>query len=129
MADASGRLQLLPHPAGPVGWDGGNSALRPSSEAAFHASDNPAPMFIKNKHMASFGGRYAKFDSVDISEVQGWVADGLRSAGALFKPNGIDGTVKVEIEMGQVVGTKGQTGIRVIVSDAGEVINAFPFDP
>jgi hypothetical protein len=41
-----------------------------ASEAAFKAADNPSSIFIKNKHLADFQGRYAKFDSTDIPEVQ-----------------------------------------------------------
>lgn len=69
-----------------------------------------------------------RFDSTDISEVQGWVADGLRRDSAVFLPNKVQGTFKVEVDMGRVVGTKGQTGIRAIVSNDGRVINAFPFN-
>ncbi|GAA1593695.1 hypothetical protein GCM10009789_54680 [Kribbella sancticallisti] len=104
------------------------SRLAEASRSAFRASENPGTIFIKDKHLAGFGGRYGKFDSTDIGEVQGWVAEGLRSDGAIFKPNGLEGTFKVEVDMGRAIGTKGQTGIRAIVTDDGRVINAFPFN-
>jgi hypothetical protein len=102
------------------------SALSVASSAAFRAADDPASIFIKNKHLASAGGNHAKFASESISEVQGWVAQGLRSDGVQFLPNQVDGTFRAIVPAGQVVGTRGQTFIRVIVTDDGRVINAFP---
>jgi hypothetical protein len=60
---------------------------------------------------------------------QSWVSEGLKSDGAVFKPNSLDDTFKVETGPGRPVGTNGQTGIRAIVSNDGRVINAFPFNP
>ena len=47
---------------------GANSVLRASSEAAFRAADDPAAIFIKDKHLASSVGRWAKFDSTDVGK-------------------------------------------------------------
>ncbi|NKY39882.1 ALF repeat-containing protein, partial [Cellulomonas septica] len=105
---------------------GANSVLRAASEAAFRAADNPAAIFIKDKHLSTSAGTWGKFDSTDIPEVQGWVADALKSDGAVFMPNGLADTFKVEVDAGRVVGTKGETWLRIIVTDDGRVINAFP---
>ncbi|MFE3587457.1 polymorphic toxin-type HINT domain-containing protein [Streptomyces niveus] len=105
-----------------------NCAISSASEAATKAAENPAGIFIKNKHLSSFEGRYAKFNTANVSEAQAWVAEGLRSRGASFKPNGLDGTFKMEVDMQRAIGTKGQTGIRIIVANDGRVINAFPFN-
>lgn len=102
------------------------TTLSEASAAAFRAADDPASIFIKNKHLATAGGNHAKFASTDIGEVQGWVAQGLRSDGVQFLPNQLDGTFRAIVPAGQVVGTKGQTSIRVIVTNDGRVINAFP---
>ncbi|ADB30581.1 Hedgehog/intein hint domain protein [Kribbella flavida DSM 17836] len=102
--------------------------LRSASEAAFKAADDPASIFVKDKHLSSFGGRYSKFATTDKAEAQSWIAEGLRSDRASFRPNGLDGTFKVEVDMQRTIGTKGQTGLRAIVSDDGRVINAFPFE-
>jgi hypothetical protein len=104
-------------------------ALQMASDAAKAAADDPDSIFIKNKHLASFGGRYAKFATDNIGEAQSWVSEALDSDGAVFKPNSLDGTFKVETDLGRAVGTNGQTGIRAIVSNDGRVINAFPFNP
>ena len=102
-------------------------ALKSASEAAFKAADDPSSIFIKNKHLADFQVRYAKFDTTDISETQSWVAEELKSDRAVFRPNG-DGSFKVEVDMGRSIGTKGQTGIRVMVNDEGRAFNAFPIN-
>ncbi|MFH8709320.1 polymorphic toxin-type HINT domain-containing protein [Streptomyces rubrogriseus] len=112
----------------PVLVHNSDCAIPSASEAAFKAAENPAGIFVKNKHLSSFEGRYAKFNTADVSEAQSWIAEGLRSRGASFKPNGLDGTFKMEVDMGRTIGTKGQTGIRIIVANDGRVINAFPFN-
>lgn len=61
-------------------------------------------------------------------EVQGWVSEALRSEGAVFKPNNLADTFKLEANMGRAIGTRGETGIRAIVTNDGRVINAFPFN-
>ncbi|MEU1287897.1 RHS repeat-associated core domain-containing protein, partial [Kitasatospora sp. NPDC005856] len=102
--------------------------LAASSEAAFKAAQDPSKIFIKDKHLANFGGKFAKFDTNDIAEAQSWVAEALRSEGATFKPNGLDDTFKMEVDMKRPIGTKGQQGIRIIVANDGRVINAFPYN-
>ncbi|WP_375504208.1 polymorphic toxin-type HINT domain-containing protein [uncultured Jatrophihabitans sp.] len=105
---------------------GQGSRLAEASSAAQRAADDPTAIFIKNKHLSTAGGNGAKFASNDISEVQTWVSQGLRSEGAVFAPNNLDDTFRVVSDMDRVVGTKGQTRIRAIVTDDGRVINAFP---
>lgn len=72
-------------------------------------------------------GRQAKFASDDISQVQEWVAEGLRSNGAAFMPNEqLPGAFKSCGDLGREIGTRGQTRLRITVTDDGRVINAFP---
>lgn len=104
-------------------------AIRVASEAADAAAANAGSIFIKDKHLSTFGGNYAKFATADKAEAQSWVAEALTSDRAVFRSNGLDGTFKVETDMARAIGTKGQTGIRVIVAYDGRVINAFPFNP
>lgn len=54
------------------------------------------------------------------------MAQGLRSDGVQFLPNELDDTFRAIVPAGRVVGTAGQTNIRVIVANDGRVINAFP---
>ncbi len=100
--------------------------LGEASDAAFSAARTPAAMFIKNKHLASAMGRQAKFATDDIATVQQWISRGLRSDNVQFLSNGIEGTFRAIISNGRSVGTKGQTNIRVILTNNGRVINAFP---
>lgn len=104
-----------------------DSVLQASSEAAFVAADTPGAIFIKDKHLSTSAGRWGKFDSADTSEIAHWVAEGLRSERAVFRPNNLPDTFRVEIDMGYTIGTRGETGIRAIVASDGRVINAFPF--
>lgn len=101
------------------------SALARASHAAFRAADDPASIFVKNKHMASAGGNSAKFASDDIGQVQGWISRGLQSDGVQFLPNQLDDTFRAIVPGGGVVGTRGQEFIRVIVTGDSRVINAF----
>lgn len=41
-------------------------------------------------------------------------------------PNQLDNTFRAIVPAGRVVGTSGETTIRVIVTNDGRVINAFP---
>lgn len=104
----------------------GGSALARASEAAFKAADDPAAIFVKNKHLLSAGGNGAKYATDDIGQVQQWIARGLKSDEAQFLPNGLDDTFRVIVPGGGTVGTRGQEFIRVIVTGDGRVINNFP---
>jgi hypothetical protein len=77
------------------------------------------------KHLPGAGGTHAKFAAgVDIQAV---VAQALRAEGAFFKANpSIPGTFRVVADLGMVIGSKGETAIRVIVKYPGRVITAFP---
>ncbi|MEU7166929.1 hypothetical protein AB0A70_20175 [Streptomyces morookaense] len=44
-------------------------------------------------------------------------------------PNQLEDTFKVEVDLKRPVGTKGQTGIRIIVTGDGRVFNTLPFNP
>jgi hypothetical protein len=43
-----------------------------------------------------------------------------------FLPNQLDGTFRAIVSGGRIVGARGQEFIRVIVTEDGRVINAFP---
>ncbi len=52
----------------------------------------------------------------------------LRSPDAMFLPNasGAADSFIVETDLGQAIGTKGQTWLKVVVSDDGNIITAYP---
>jgi hypothetical protein len=58
----------------------------------------------------------------------GAIAQALRSADATFLPNGKT-SFKVIADLGTAVGSKGQTGVRVIVDFTGRIVSAFPVHP
>ncbi|GAA4626129.1 hypothetical protein GCM10023196_033100 [Actinoallomurus vinaceus] len=97
------------------------------SDAAFKVADDPASIFVKDTHLASFDGNYAKFATADKRRAQSWIAEGLRSGRAVFKLNGAYDTFKVEVDMQRVIGAKGRTGIRIIAANDRRVVNAFSF--
>ncbi|WP_222593227.1 hypothetical protein, partial [Cellulomonas composti] len=102
------------------------SALSRASQAAFRAAEDPASIFVKNKHLASAGGNGAKFATDDIGQVQRWISRGLESDRVQFLPNQVDDTFRAIVPGGGAIGTRGQQFIRVIVTGDGRVINAFP---
>lgn len=94
--------------------------------AAFRAAGNPSSIFIKNKHLTSSGIRGGSSPPTTSPRSRVGVAQGLRSPGVQFRPNQLDDTFRAIVAAGRVVGTGGQTNIRVIVTNDGRVINAFP---
>ncbi|MBY0434096.1 MAG: hypothetical protein K2U26_08315 [Cyclobacteriaceae bacterium] len=105
----------------------GGSILADASKASFNAADDVGSIFIKNKHLSTATGNYAKFATTEVSTARGWVQQALRSPNARFLPNPqIPNTFQVVTDLGTTIGTKGQTSIRAIVGFDGKVINAFP---
>jgi RHS repeat-associated protein len=109
---------------------GGFSALEAASDAAFRASRGP--INVSRKHYPGAGGRYSKFgQGVDIDAT---IRDALQSPDATFRPNRTGGGdlipgYRVYTDLGHTVGTRGETGVRTIVSPDGQVITAFPGKP
>jgi len=106
------------------------SLLEDASKISFKAAKrkNIKKWIPKNKHLASSRfKRTAKFATDDIGLVRRWVSEGLRSPGAMFFPNpDFPGSFIVVANARRVIGTKGQSKIRIIVKEDGVVRNAFP---
>jgi RHS repeat-associated protein len=104
----------------------GSGALAAASRAAFHAAEDIGNFQVPFKHLSGAAGTWAKFaEGVDPYAI---VAAALASASARFLPN--TGTsFKVITDLGIAVGTKGQTGVRVVVDFSGKIITAFPVHP
>jgi hypothetical protein len=110
--------------------DGGGEAadgLASVSETAYRAADNVDSWTVKARHLPGAGGTYSKFAyGVDPNAA---VADALRSPDATFRPNpnqNIPASFIVQSDVGFVVGSNGQTSVRVVVSRSGTIITAFP---
>src|ERR1700740_3082764 len=71
------------------------------------------------------GGNWAKFASdVDPKAV---VREALTSPNAQFLPNGTDpNSFRVVTDLGRVVGSKGETVVRVVVDFSGKIWTALP---
>ncbi|MFE3633525.1 hypothetical protein [Streptomyces sp. NPDC059168] len=101
------------------------SKIDKASKIAFEAAKTPSKIFVKNKHLSSSVGKWAKFDSDSIPQIQSWVAEALKSKNATFLPNG-ETSFKMIVDLGRPIGTKGETGIRIMVGEDGVVFNCFP---
>jgi hypothetical protein len=101
------------------------SALARASEAAFKAADNVHEFTVPLKHAPAAAGRWAKFaDGVDP---HGAIAEALRSKDAVFNRNGdLDTSFRVQADLGRVIGTKGETSIRVVLDFTGKIWTSFP---
>ncbi|MCL2284910.1 MAG: hypothetical protein FWC32_00930, partial [Firmicutes bacterium] len=76
------------------------------------------------KHLQGAGGRYAKFNTNSALEINNLLARGLSMA-TDFTVNSPDSFFTI-VNMGQVVGTKGETFIKIVFTAMGEIITAFP---
>jgi hypothetical protein len=101
------------------------SAILDASGAANEAADNIGDFSLSAKHFSGAAGNYSKFAfDVDPSSV---IQEALTSENATFLPNPrLPGTFKVVTDLGQVIGTNGQTAVRVIVTNTGKIVTAFP---
>lgn len=104
------------------------SALEGASATAYQAANKINNWIPKNKHMRTNTSQSkARFNTDSFDEVRGWVAEALRSTRAQFRPNGSSpDSFRMVVDMGREIGTKGQRRIRVVVTDEGDIINAFP---
>lgn len=99
--------------------------LEAASSAAFRAADAASSFVVSAKHQPWAAGSASKFaEGVDV---QGIVAAALRSAGAKFMPDPTHpDRLRVVTDFAEVVGTKGQTRVRVVIDFSGNIITAFP---
>lgn len=101
-----------------------SSALRKANAGAFEAADRIREWTPKSYHLAGATGRRAKFAEGVDPRVE--VAAALRSDSGQFLSNEqIPGSFRYVGDAGRVIGTRGETKMRIIVVD-GRVANAFP---
>jgi RHS repeat-associated protein len=100
-----------------------SSTLKDASEAAAKAAEEDFKVPLK--HLPGAGGNWAKFASnVDPKAV---VREALTSPNAQFLPNGTDpNSFRVVTDLGKVVGSKGETVVRVVVDFSGKIWTALP---
>ncbi|HEV7680261.1 MAG TPA: kelch repeat-containing protein [Candidatus Dormibacteraeota bacterium] len=100
------------------------SALATASRTAFTAAEEAKNFTVPLKHVFGAAGRWAKFgQGVDANAA---IGDALRSADAVFSPNNVEGAFRVTTNLGRVIGSRGETALRVVVGDDGAIWTAFP---
>ena len=100
------------------------SPLKAASNAAFKA--RPDKMFNINKHLGGAGGKHSKFISNSVDDIITMAQKGLKSQNVFFKTNSAAKSWQIIVDMGQVIGTKGQTAIRVVLGYGGKIWTMFP---
>lgn len=76
--------------------------------------------------LSSTAKRAAKFNTNNIKNIRAIVSEALKKSDANFLPNNVEGSFRVVTNLGRVIGSKGQTSVRVIVGNNGKIWNAFP---
>jgi RHS repeat-associated protein len=115
-----------------VGAAKGLGALDDASSAAFRAANNVSDFTVGLKHQPWASGGWNRFAvGVDQSAV---IREALTSNTATFRPNYVGGVLsedsfRVVTDLGQVIGTNGETAIRVVVGNDGTIWTAFPVKP
>lgn len=102
------------------------SMLGRASSAANSAATRADQFVLGAKHAANAGGRWAQFaEGVNPNAM---LRAALRSPNARFLANDAE-SFKVVTDLGRVVGSKGQTGVRAVVDYLGHVVTWFPVKP
>jgi len=102
------------------------SVLREASQAASKAADNVNDFTVSNKHLMDAGRRWQKFNTNSKDLVNQWVEERLRSGDAQFLPNNQEGSYKIITDLGETIGTKGESKIQIIVGGDGKIWTAYP---
>lgn len=102
--------------------------LREALDLATKAADNTKTWLPKNKHILGGGSQSkARFNTANFDKIRALVSEALRSPDARLSPNPkIPGSFRSVTDLGRSIGVKGQQSVRVIVSNDGNVLNAFP---
>jgi hypothetical protein len=102
----------------------GVSALEDASGAAFRAAERVGEFSVPLKHLPDAAGRWAKF--AEGTNPNALIREALSSPYAKFLPNSVESSYKVVTDLGRVVGTNGETRLRVIIGQDGKIWTAFP---
>ena len=81
---------------------------------------------VSAKHLASAGGRYSKFNTTSQSIVRNLIKTALTSKS--FSEIGDNGnnSYYIIVNMGKIIGTKGERYIKIIIDAAGNIWTAYP---
>ncbi|WP_052520346.1 hypothetical protein [Aneurinibacillus migulanus] len=87
--------------------------------------------YVKPKHLSTSGGKSAKFLGASKSEAETILKDAMRKGNIVeVLDNGLSAqgnqTYVVIINAGEEVGTRGETLIKLVLSDDGGMLSAYP---
>lgn len=102
----------------------GVTAISNASRTAFKAASLADGFVVPLKHLSTAGGRYARFSA--NAEPIALIKEALQSDAARFLPNNRPGSFSVITDLGRVIGTKGQTSIKIVVGEDGKIWTAYP---
>jgi hypothetical protein len=121
-----GRYASKAQPAAARAITAETSMLARASEAALRAAGRADDFALGAKHAAGAGGRWAKFaEGVNPNAA---LREALSAPGARILPNDAN-SFRVVTDLGRVVGSRGETGIRAVVDFEGRVVTWFPVRP
>ena len=103
------------------------SAMAPTVITAVKkALDNVANFAVSNKHLMDAGGRYAKFNTNSRATVRDLVRIALETGTHVnVDPNNAN-RFQLFHDFGRVIGTEGQTIIKVVFDRSGRIITSYP---
>lgn len=96
-------------------WSGGVVCVSSASSAESDVIDQGDRAF----HLEVLRGGMNRLLSALVQEA-------LRSPGATFLPDKTAGRFIVETDLGRSIGTKGETWLKVVITDGGDIITAYP---
>ena len=87
---------------------------------------------LSDKHLTSKGGGYNKFNVAAEAEAKIIVKDAIKHGFIIdIKFNGVgsqgQNSYNIIIETGKIIGTKGETGIKICFDDFGNVWTVYPY--
>jgi len=100
------------------------SVLARASTAALKAASQANKFVVPLKHLSSSAGRYSKF-AASVNP-QALVREALQSNAAKFFPNSSGGSHIVITDLGRAIGSKGQTSLKVVFDEIGNIWTAYP---
>jgi len=108
-----------------IGWfSSSGSALQPTAAQINNAMKGTATFTVKNKHLSGAPGNWAQFDTNSATQVNTWVQNGLQNA-TNFTVNSADSFFTI-VDMGQVIGTRGEQAIKIVFTVCGKIITSYP---
>ncbi len=118
---AGAALGTLKRLGGMLQW---GDTLEGASGAAFRAAEHVEEFSVQLKHLPDAADRWAEF--AEGTNQNALLKEALSSSSAKFLPNSVEGSYKVITDLGRVIGTNGETSLRVIIGQDGKIWTAFP---